>query len=471
MAQGERQKVRKILLKKSPYLSFIVIITMILLNLVSVSGSFKYRRPGPYFDINVQSDADEIWPEKTGKKPDTSTINVSFTAKGDEALIFNPQDSMLVLDCSQSMIGSDPNQTLLQSTKNYVDNMNYPDRSGIIKMSSNSTIIQNLTNDYQTIKNKLDLSIEPGGRTDLEKSLKLAVNELKKQGEPKKERVILLLSDGKATDNLTRNTIDEIEENNLKIYTVGFGNEINTDLLRWLANKTEGKFYHIHNSNNLVRTYLDISNREYTDATGKNLSIKINFHDYIDVDLNSFTLPPSNITTEQGNTNVTWELNSTFYLGDKWNVKFNISTEMKGLQSIYTNESGIYYTKPWDNFENFTPLPNYNIKGKIKDVYLLPPPPPPPASATPPPVEAFPMPTSPMATTTIVPQASLQPIAQTAGYQALFAPLLGLGVGEVLKGKMKTEQKSGISMSSGKKPEDKVEKKDVETLGYTFNER
>ncbi|MFW6176407.1 MAG: vWA domain-containing protein, partial [Thermoplasmatota archaeon] len=316
-----------------------------------------------------------------------------------------------------------------------------------------------------------ELTTEPGGSTNFEKSISLATDELIRNGDPDKKQIEILLTDGKATKNVTRNTMSKVVNNNISIYTIGFGEEVDTQRLEWIANRTGGKYYTLNNSKGLLQMYQDISNREYTNSTGEDMHLEIEFKEYIDIEKNSFSVNPDNISKEQINTTIKWSFNKTFVLGDKWNVEFNISTEKKGKQSVYSNNSGIYYKRPWNKQENFTALPDLKIEGKVEKVVLLPPPPPPSAGATPPPVEAFPMPTSPMATTTIVPQAALQPIAQTAGYQALFAPLLGLGVGEVLKGKMSVEQKEGISMSSGKTPGEKEKEKEAKNLGYTFNER
>ncbi len=456
--------------------------TLILFNLIivvmstfiltsTISASSTYKRPGPYFDVEVKTNIDEIWPTQSNKKPNTCRVNLSFQAKGREALIFDPQNTMLILDCSQSMRINDPNQTMISSTKGYIDNMNYPDEAGIVKMSSNGSLVQNLTGNYEILKNKLELSTEPGGRTNFERSINLATDELLKNADPDKKRIEILLTDGRATDNVTEDTIKRVRDKNITIYPIGFGEDVNSNLLKWIANETEGKYHHLNNLTSLEQVYLDISNREYTNSTGEDLDLKINFEEHISVDPNSFTVSPTNITDFKGKTNVSWDFNKTFVLGESWNVRFNISTDKKGKQSVYSNRSGIYYTRPWDDRENFTSLPDLQIMGKVKRIILLPPPPPPPTSPSPPPVEAFPISTSPMATTTIVPQATLQPIAQTAGYQALFAPLLGLGVGEVLKGNMKVGQEEGISMSSGKKPDEEEKSKEVENLGYTFNER
>lgn len=450
-----------------------VIIAVIAVVIVTSStiASITYRRPGPYFEVQVDTSTSEIWPKGSGKEPSSTRLNLSFNAKGDEALIFNPQDSMFIIDCSQSMRLNDPDQNVIKSSKEYIENMNYPDRSGIVKMDSNSSIIENLTGDYERLKNQIELTTEPGGSTNFEKSISLATDELIRNGDPDKKQIEILLTDGKATKNVTRNTMSKVVNNNISIYTIGFGEEVDTQRLEWIANRTGGKYYTLNNSKGLHQMYQDISNREYTNSTGEDMHLEIEFKEYIDIEKNSFSVNPDNISKEQINTTIKWSFNKTFVLGDKWNVEFNISTEKKGKQSVYSNKSGIYYTRPWDKQENFTALPDLKIEGKVEKVLLLPPPPPPSAGATPPPVEAFPMPTSPMATTTIVPQAALQPIAQTAGYQALFAPLLGLGVGEVLKGKMSVEQKEGISMSSGKTPGEREKEKEAKNLGYTFNER
>ncbi len=457
---------------KKPIIINLLMVTIVLFLISgSVTKGVAHTKPGPHFEIEVDSSKNKIWPKGAGKKPDTTQVNLSFEATGEKALIFNPQDTMFVVDSSHSMRENDANQTIISSTKNYVNNMVSPDRAGIIKMASNGSIIQGLTDDYERLKNDLELTIEPGGRTNFQESIDTATTELIDKGDPSKERIEILLTDGKATNNITQNSLNKVVENEIKIYPIGFGEDVDSTPLRWMANRTGGTYYNIQNTTELTEVYENISNREYTDKTARDMELKIEFNDYIDVDPYSFTKEPNSITNSDGKTIPKWDFNKTFVLGDEWNVRFNISTNKKGRQSIYTNESGLYYIQPWDNQSNFNPLPNFVIEGNVKNLYLPPPPPPPPAGTTPAPVEAFPMPTSPMSTATVVPQASLQPVAQTAGYQGLFAPLLGLGLGEALKGKSKVEQKDGISMKSGQNPDQEEEKEEVKSLGYTHNER
>ncbi len=428
---------------------------------------------GPYFDVSSDSSRDRIWPLQSNREPKEMSMNLSFQATGERALKFEPQDTIMVVDFSQGSAIWDPEHQRIDATQAYVDNMVSPDRAGVVKLASNATLEHRLSEDYASVKRSLEMAQEPGGRTNYEESIYKATEELIQRGDPDKQRLQIFLSDGYPTYNVTEETMDMVRENNISIITVGIGEYVNDPLLRWMANTTSGEYHHVEEAGQLVETYLEISDQFYTDETGEDIGVKVGFKEHIQVDTDSFSRVPTNVTRIENRTVVEWDIDGVMSLGDEWNVGFNISTRKRGHQSVFSEASGLYYIQPWSGEHNFTSLPDHSIYGIIQTGAPPPPPPPPPAAAPPPPPpEIFPMPSPPMGTVSVVPQAAIQPVTQATGYQALFAPFIGLGMGEALKDTVDMEQKEGISMRAGKDSEEKKEKdKESSGFGYMLNER
>lgn len=438
---------------------------------VSAEETLGSYEPNPYFDVTVEGSEERVWPLQEEEEPDEVQLNLSFEATGPPAMKFDPQDTMLIVDFSQGSAIWDPDHERIEATQAYVDNMVPPDRAGAVKLATNATLQHPLSQDYESVKESLEMAQEPGGRTNYEEAIHRATEELIEYGDPEKQRLEIFLSDGYPTYNVTRETMDRVVENNITMYTIGMGEDVNDDLLGWMANTTGGEYHYVEKPEQLKDTYLNISDQFYTDLTGENIEVRTQFKEDIHLNTSYFSKPPDEIYIEDNLTTVEWDLDETMRLGDRWEVSFNISTTRRGDHSIFTERSGISYIRPWDGQNNFTPLPDYTVYGIIRTTAPPPPPPPPPAAAPPPPPpEIFPMPSPPVGTTTVIPQASLQPVAQTAGYQALFAPFVGLGLGEALKDKVSVEEKEGIGMRAGKETKEDEEDKKESSLGYTLNE-
>ncbi len=451
----------------------VIFLAVCLLNSANVQAEKSFEDsydPNPYFDITVEGSSDRVWPLQENEEPDEVQINLSFKATGQKALKFDPQDTMLVVDFSQRSAIWDPNHERIEATQAYVENMVPPDRAGVIKLATNATLEHPLSQDYESVKESLEMGQEPGGRTNYEESIDKATDELIEYGDPEKQQLEIFLSDGNPTYNVTRETMNRVIDNNVTMFTIGMGDDVNDDLLNWMASKTGGEYHYVEDPDQLVDTYLNISDQFYTDLTGENIEVRTEFKDHIQLNTSYFSKTPDNISTD-AKTVVEWDLNDTMRLGDSWEVSFNISTTKRGHHSVFTEQAGLYYVRPWDGQNNFTPLPDHSIYGIIQTTAPPPPPPPPPAAAPPPPPpEIFPMPSPPVGTASVLPQASLQPVAQTAGYQAIFAPFVGLGLGEALKDQVSVEEKEGVGMRAGKKSKEDDEKKEESSLGYTLNE-
>ena len=196
------------------------------------------------------------------------------------------KDIMICVDLSKSMDAFDIQPTRLEKIKfemkRLVDAFS-SDRIGVIIFSSEAFMQCPMTYD----QNALNLFIEtmnsglvPASGTDFGPPLRMALSKLSEEEKETsatqtKSKIIILISDGEdfgeETDDVTR----EIENNGMKLFTLGIGTErggsiyaanglkkdrqgntvvskLNSKALRSLANKTGGQYFEINESRNDV---------------------------------------------------------------------------------------------------------------------------------------------------------------------------------------------------------------------------
>lgn len=195
------------------------------------------------------------------------------------------KDIMICVDLSKSMEAFDIQPTRLEKVKfelkKVVEAFN-SDRLGVIIFSSEAFMQCPLTYD----QNALNLFIEtmnsglvPATGTDFGPPLKMALAKLSdKDGEAsgeRKSKVIILISDGEDFGEQTGEIAKEIEDQDIKLFTLGVGTEkgsqlyagrgyktdregntvisrLNSNSLLSLAKKTGGQYFEINESRNDV---------------------------------------------------------------------------------------------------------------------------------------------------------------------------------------------------------------------------
>lgn len=194
------------------------------------------------------------------------------------------KDIMICVDLSKSMDAFDIQPSRLEKIKfelkKIVDAFS-SDRIGVIIFSSEAFMQCPLTYD----QNALDLFIEtmntnlvPSSGTDFGPPLKMALQKLDDQEGPstnQKSKVIILISDGEDFGDDTDEIANDIDQKDIKLFTLGIGTEhgsqiyagrsyktdqqgnpviskLNSSSLKNLANKTSGQYFEINDSGNDV---------------------------------------------------------------------------------------------------------------------------------------------------------------------------------------------------------------------------
>lgn len=194
------------------------------------------------------------------------------------------KDIMICVDLSKSMDAFDIQPTRLEKVKNEMIKLVAAfssDRIGIIIFGSEAFMQCPLTYD----QNALNLFIEtmntglvPVGGTDFGPALQMALKKLENEDEQPsatKSKVIILISDGEDFGQETDENVSEIENRDIKLFTLGIGTEkggniyagngvkkdregnsvvtkLNSRSLRTIADKTGGQYFEINETKNDV---------------------------------------------------------------------------------------------------------------------------------------------------------------------------------------------------------------------------
>ena len=194
------------------------------------------------------------------------------------------KDIMICVDLSKSMDAFDIQPTRLEKVKNEMKKLMTAfnsDRIGIVIFGSEAFMQCPLTYD----QNALNLFIEtmntglvPVGGTDFGPALRMALDKLESdqaQGNGTKSKVIILISDGEDFGQETDEIVAEVENRDIKLFTLGVGTEkggniyagngvkkdrdgntvvtkLNSRSLRSIADKTGGQYFEINETKNDV---------------------------------------------------------------------------------------------------------------------------------------------------------------------------------------------------------------------------
>lgn len=194
------------------------------------------------------------------------------------------KDIMICVDMSKSMDAYDVQPTRLEKVKNELKKLVAAfnsDRIGLIIFGSEAFMQCPLTYD----QNALNLFIEtmntglvPTGGTDFGPPLQMALDKLtedKEQTTNAKSKVIILVSDGEDFGDDTDEVVNDIENRDIRLFTLGVGTEkggniyagngvkkdregntvvtkLNSRSLKEIADKTDGQYFEINGSRNDV---------------------------------------------------------------------------------------------------------------------------------------------------------------------------------------------------------------------------
>lgn len=200
------------------------------------------------------------------------------------------KDIMICVDLSKSMDAFDVQPTRLEKIKfemkKIVAAFN-SDRVGVIIFSSEAFMQCPLTYDQNALNlfiETMNTSLVPSSGTDFGPPIKMALKKLTEQKEglssEQKSKVIILISDGEDFGEETDEMARDVEDNNIKLFTLGVGtargsqiqigqgyktderghtvvSKLNASSLKALASKTDGQYFEINESRNDVNRLIN----------------------------------------------------------------------------------------------------------------------------------------------------------------------------------------------------------------------
>lgn len=199
------------------------------------------------------------------------------------------KDIFIAIDLSQSMNATDVQPTRLEKVKFELKNIINAfsgDRIGVIIFSSEAFIQSPLTYDQNALHifiETLHTGLVPRTGTDFGPPLRMALNKLNDENSPltqQKSKIILLISDGEDFGDETAEIAEEIEDDNIKLFTLGVGTEHGSRIpvkrgyktdkfgevvvtkldprgLKSLADQTGGQYFEINESRNDVERLIN----------------------------------------------------------------------------------------------------------------------------------------------------------------------------------------------------------------------
>ena len=200
------------------------------------------------------------------------------------------KDIFILVDLSQSMNANDIQPTRLEKLKFELKNLIEAfssDRIGIIIFSSEAFTQSPLTYDQNALNlfvETLHTGLVPNAGTDFGPPLTMALEKLNEDDSSpltsQQSKIILLISDGEDFGEDTDAVVKDIEDSNIKLFTLGIGtdrgskiltrggykrdkdgNEVVTRLdsrsLKKLANQTDGQYFEINDSNNDINRLIN----------------------------------------------------------------------------------------------------------------------------------------------------------------------------------------------------------------------
>jgi Ca-activated chloride channel homolog len=194
------------------------------------------------------------------------------------------KDILICVDLSKSMDAFDIQPTRLEKIKHEMKKLVQAfnsDRIGVIIFGSEAFMQCPLTYDQNALNlfiETMNTNLVPVSGTDFGPPLRMALTKLEDEAEnatQAKSKVIILISDGEDFGEETDEIAKEVENNNIKLFTLGVGTErggniyagngvkkdregkpvltkLNSSSLRSLANKTGGQYFEINDSKNDV---------------------------------------------------------------------------------------------------------------------------------------------------------------------------------------------------------------------------
>lgn len=326
----------------------------------------------PHLEPMKTADPEEIYLKGVGTN-ELTEITLEVFGGGYILTDRHPQDTIFVIDSSGSMQDNDPFNLRLDASKRYVDNMSTPDRGAVVDFDHAAFLApigngDHLSNDYTRIKQNID-TIDSNGATDVGLGLKVANEELIANGDPTHLWIEILLTDANQPDTYYPETALQIQnatDAGIIIFSIGLGEWANEPLLREIAERTGGEYYHAEDPTALQVIFskiemviYDIAGRD-GDLTDSDRMIRDVLPPYIHLEWGSFSIYPDVIYQTMDGTFLEWEV-ARIKVGENWKVSYQVRSSQLGWVPVGVYpDARVSYIK-WNNQYVIHPFPDVKV--------------------------------------------------------------------------------------------------------------
>lgn len=281
-----------------------------------------------------------------------NTVEVTIKLTGEGSIAKSEVDVVLILDRSGSMGGSKIADAQ-QAAKGFLDFTNELDRVSFISYSKDIQIRSDLLFMNSTNKGILraeidSYKIKAEGTTNIYDAIDTANELLLKSPRENVLLVEILLTDGRHNypakpEGAFESLANYAKDNDIAIYTVGLGSDVNPDRLEMIANVTSGKYYFAPTSGELEGIFAEIA--KSLAIAGTEIVVSETIPYYLSYNNDSSIIPDE--TDENSDTILKWDV-GTLWIEDEWNVTYtaqadravDLSNQVSHTQIKYVTAEG-----------------------------------------------------------------------------------------------------------------------------------
>src|SRR3989344_4660537 len=209
---------------------------------------------------------------------------------------------------------------------------------GAPHLNENSTLDQVLTTDKSDINAAIDSLVSSGG-TNIGSGIDEGTDELTSaRANPNALKFQVLLSDGQSTSGDSAPAAQTAANNNIVIYTIGFGADADVDELTNIANITDGNYYSATDQNALQAIYKVIAKQIQEMANDSNVYVPLSGASVL-IDANTGIMIDGNLVFDAGSITPDDPWEATYVLN------FPCSNQLAcGIDAITFPGEGTYFS-------------------------------------------------------------------------------------------------------------------------------
>lgn len=168
-------------------------------------------------------------------------------------------DVYLVIDVSGSMLDEGKLDNAKNAANTFIDSIDSNENKVGLAVFADQAMILSKIGDSVNLKNKIQ-SLQAEGGTAMGDAIIIVTETLQSEGRQDANKIILLLTDGMTTDGADPIQAATIaKQNDITIFTVGYGYDADANTLNEIASITNGKYFQAQSGQDLISVFNNIA--------------------------------------------------------------------------------------------------------------------------------------------------------------------------------------------------------------------